>query len=267
MAVRLKSAKDVGSNGGRSARALYLYGLSQPVAGKNSVREKDVAIHANGIDGEKSVKAIEVAGLVAWVSEVDSKKFAADLPSMMDDMEWLSEASVRHQRVVSAIAERVKLLPARFGTVFLGSKSLEADIRSRKKQLEAAFKRIADADEWGIKVFVNTEGPPAMQKATSGKNYLQLKAKAIEAQAKPTADAEIGKLESALQKIARASASTGKVSDGLKNLQWQATFLVPRERRKQWDETLRKFAERWDDSRRIECTGPWPPYSFVGDDS
>ncbi len=262
MAVRLKSGKDVEQKSGRSNRALYLYGLSQP----EGMSGKDEEIRATGIDGEDSVKAMEVGGLLAWISEVDSKKFAVDLPSMMDDMEWLSEASVRHQRVVSAIAERVKLLPARFGTVFLGSKSLEADIRSRKKQLDAAFKRIADADEWGIKVFVNTEGPPAMQKATSGKNYLQLKAKAIEAQTRPVADAEIEKLESALQKIARASASTGKVSGGLKNLQWQATFLVPRERRKQWDETLKKFAERWDASRRIECTGPWPPYSFVGDE-
>jgi len=262
MAVRLKSGNDIEQKNGRSGRALYLYGLSQ----LEGVSGKDEEIRATGIDGEDSVKAMEVGGLLAWISEVDSKKFAVDLPNMMDDMEWLSEASVRHQRVVSDIAERVKLLPARFGTVFLGSKSLEADIGSRKKQLDAAFKRIADADEWGIKVFVNTEARAVMQKATSGKNYLQLKAKAIEAQANPVADAEISKLESALQKIARASASTGKVSGGLKNLQWQATFLVPRDRRKQWDETLKKFAERWDDSRRIECTGPWPPYSFVGDD-
>src|SRR5207253_11033189 len=55
-------------------------------------------------------------------------------------------------------------------------------------------------------------------------------------------------------------------SGGLKGLQWQATFLVPRSRRKQWDATLKKFAARWDQSRRIECTGPWPPYSFVGDE-
>src|SRR5438270_12416269 len=105
MAVRLKSGKDVGATVGRSDRALYLYGLSQPVAGKKDLWGKDSAIQATGIDGENSVRAVELGGLLAWVSEVDSKKFAAELPAMMDDMEWLSEASVRHQRVGNAIAE------------------------------------------------------------------------------------------------------------------------------------------------------------------
>jgi hypothetical protein len=26
---------------------------------------------------------------------------------------------------------------------------------------------------------------------------------------------------------------------------------------------LEKFANQWTRERRIECTGPWPPYSFV----
>jgi len=46
---------------------------------------------------------------------------------------------------------------------------------------------------------------------------------------------------------------------------WQATFLVPRGRRKQWDKILSEFVERWDGVRRIEVNGPWPPYSFVSD--
>jgi hypothetical protein len=46
---------------------------------------------------------------------------------------------------------------------------------------------------------------------------------------------------------------------------WQATFLVPRAKRRQWDQTLKNFVERWDGQRRIEVNGPWPPYSFVSD--
>jgi hypothetical protein len=26
---------------------------------------------------------------------------------------------------------------------------------------------------------------------------------------------------------------------------------------------LRKYAQQWGEERSIECTGPWPPYSFV----
>ena len=274
MGDRLKGSRRNGlSGGGRSqAQALYLYGLSQPGAAKRDIpgSRKGIApkngteVVITGIDGRNPVRALECAGLLAWTSEVE-KRFAAELADKMEDLEWLTEASVEHQRVVAAIAVQVELLPARLGTVFLGMQSLEADIRSRKKQLMGAFQRIADAEEWGIKVFVAAAAVPAARKATSGKDYLQIKARAIEAKAKPGADEEIERLEAALAKIARASTVAGKVSSGLKGLRWQATFLVPRNRREQWDMTLKRFAGRWNDSRRIECTGPWPPYSFVGD--
>ena len=68
----------------------------------------------------------------------------------------LSEAGVRHQRVVSAIAEVADILPARFGTVFLDASSLKADVRKRKKLLAADLRRIHGCDEWGVKVFAVT---------------------------------------------------------------------------------------------------------------
>ena len=58
----------------------------------------------------------------------------------------------------------------------------------------------------------------------------------------------------------------GKVSSGQRDLEWQASFLVPRAHRRQWDATLAEFATRWSGMRRIECTGPWPPYSFVAEE-
>ncbi len=248
---------------------LYLYGLSQvSSSGKSNKGPGKISgpqIAVAGIDGSSEVKAIECAALLAWVSEVDAQGFAADLNSKMENLEWLADASVRHQRAVAAISEITELLPARFGTVFLGVDSLAVDIRSRKKQLSAAFTRIADAEEWGVKVFATEETARPVIEASSGKDYLQKKARAIEARGNPVADEEIKELNSALAKIARASAKTGKVSGGLKGLQWQATFLVARNRRKQWEATLKRFSARWDESRRIECTGPWPPYSFVGD--
>ncbi len=57
--------------------------------------------------------------------------------------------------------------------------------------------------------------------------------------------------------------SGGKVSGGQRDLEWQASFLVRRADRKKWDDVLAKFARRWGYERRIETTGPWPPYSFV----
>jgi hypothetical protein len=40
---------------------------------------------------------------------------------------------------------------------------------------------------------------------------------------------------------------------------------VARSKRNQWDRVLQDFLNQWEGRRRIEVTGPWPPYSFVSD--
>jgi hypothetical protein len=238
--------------------ALYLYGVSPLVP----IKEKP-AISGPGIDGEHRVETIPCSGLLCWITRVNAHEFAAELNRKMEELEWLAESSVRHQRVVAAISAKTSLLPTRFGTVFLTENSLAADISARKTMLSAAFKRVADSDEWGVKVFVTAPPKSALVEAKSGRDYLQKKAKAIAASGKPSPDGEIEKFSAELEKIARDTALTGKVSSGQQGLQWQASFLLPRSRRKQWDAVLKKYAERWAGSRRIESSGPWPPYSFV----
>jgi hypothetical protein len=78
-------------------------------------------------------------------------------------------------------------------------------------------------------------------------------------------DADLSELAEALEKVATDSAPTGKVSGAQPGLLWQATFLVERSRRKKWEGVLQDFVQRWQGKRRIEVTGPWPPYSFVSD--
>jgi hypothetical protein len=55
----------------------------------------------------------------------------------------------------------------------------------------------------------------------------------------------------------------GKISAGQRGLQMQSSLLLKRGNRKKLEATLKKYSDQWADSGRIECTGPWPPYSFV----
>jgi hypothetical protein len=66
-----------------------------------------------------------------------------------------------------------------------------------------------------------------------------------------------------LKKIARDSAPTGRISATQPDLLWQGAFLVSRGRRKIWEQALKRFVQQWSGVRRIEVSGPWPPYSFV----
>lgn len=78
---------------------------------------------------------------------------------------------------------------------------------------------------------------------------------------------ELTELQSALGEVAEETAPAGRISSGQRGLLFQTSLLVKRANRQRLESVLKKFSREWAETRRIECTGPWPPYSFVSQDS
>lgn len=234
-------------------RLLYLYGISA----KNPKVKITSSIH-----GTAAVECLEDSGLTAWLSRVPETEFGGKLAANMENLEWLAGASVRHQRAVSQISEAITLLPARFGTVFKGEESLVQHMREQKEKLSATLARIEGTEEWGVKLFLNPSPPASRIEAASGRDYLRAKAM-VQVKKRTELDPDVVEFARELQAIATDSAPAGKVSSGQSNLEWQASFLVRKKDRPKWDNMLKRYATRWADRREIQCTGPWPPYSFV----
>lgn len=249
MAAQLKSEAE---------RVLYLYGISESLPA--------TAAGIIGVDLRSAVEAMECEGVVCWISRVSSDEFERDLNKNMENLDWLATASVAHQRALSAIAGHVEVLPARFGTVFRNSASLRKHVRAGLAAFQKDFKRLKGADEWGVKVFAVQ---PALVKksaraAVSGRDYLLAKASRLPRKgAGAEVDEELQKFADELDRVAEETAAAGKISSGQRGLTFQRSLLVKRENRQRMESILRKFSERWADSRKIECTGPWPPYSFL----
>ncbi len=241
----------------RSAgRVLYLYGITPEGEGRLAA--------IPGVDGSATVAAMPCAGLVCWISRVDQTEFAERLASNMEKLEWLAEVSVRHQHVVAAIAQSHDILPARFGTVFHSAASLTADVGKRKAALARNLKRISGCEEWGVKVFRLPAQPPAAAGAKSGRDSLRAKAAALRAEPARNSDPEVRRFIEAVDGLAVATApGSGAVSRGQRGLQWQASLLVKRSQRAQLQRLMARFSGEWNEERRIELSGPWPPYSFV----
>jgi hypothetical protein len=237
--------------------ALYLYAISQ------APKKAAEVIAAEGIDGEAPVEALPCEGYLCWISRVPKSEFADTLPDRMQDLEWLATAGLRHQRAVSEISARLTALPARFGTVFLSEASLAQHIKERNIALQQSFERVADADEWGIKVFA-TAKPKARvaTKAASGADYLKRKAELLQPRT-GNLDEMVTSFITALTRLAVAASPGGKASAGQPGLVWHGSFLIRRADRKKLEAALKKYAGSWKDERRIDCSGPWPPYSFV----
>ncbi|HZQ22248.1 MAG TPA: GvpL/GvpF family gas vesicle protein [Terriglobales bacterium] len=243
-----------------SASVLYLYGVS------NARPARPVA--CVGVDGTSPVETLNTGSLTSWISRVPRPEFADNLARNIENLDWLADASVRHQRVVAAIGEITDILPTRLGTVFLNENSLAADVERRKATLTADLKRIQGKDEYGVKVFAGkptkVEVPLA---ARSGKDYLQAKSALLRMRTPQNKkDADIERLAQALDEVAEDTAEGGRISSGRRDLLYNVSVLLKRDNRKQLESLISRFAREWGDTRQIECTGPWPPYSFVSRD-
>ncbi len=256
-----KRARGAAGNHNKSASgtSLYLYGIAP-------LRHKFEPVHLEGIDGAARVEPLLCAGFTCWISRVSRGGFAEKISSNMENLNWLATAGVRHQRVVSELVRRGPVLPARLGTIFHSEEPLAQDITARKRALLKSLQHVTDADEWGIKVFL--EQQPRWPGANSGPDYLRRKASALhdemQQRSRPRAlSLEVQKLAAALDQIVLETATAGKVSGGQPGLEWQASILLPRGRRQQFNSIMENFSRQWQFQRRIEFTGPWPPYSFV----
>jgi hypothetical protein len=237
---------------------LYLYGITKELPGEARISNR-------GIDGVAAVEPVSCAGLLCWVSRVNRSEYADRLAENMENLDWLAATSLRHQQVVSEIASRTTILPARFGTVFVTRASLAADVQRRRSTLLKSFKRLAEADEWGIKIFALAQ-PQSQISAASGKDYLRQKAAALKKPSTRVLEPEVKKFITELDQLAADTAPGGKVSSGQAGLEWHGSLLLRREKYQQFQRILDQYSQRWQGRHRIECTGPWPPYSFVKDE-
>ncbi len=262
MATRIKSAPRKPSRKSRPAspratpaRVLYLYGVGSKRVGLKQL--------VAGIDGEAAVESVVCAGLVCWVSRVDRHDYADALASNMENLDWLANASVRHQRAVSALAAVGDVVPTRFGSVFLTENSLASDVAARRTKLLAALKRIAGCEEWGIKVFAEPPAASVAAVAASGRDYLARKSAQLGQQrAKPQPPPQLAEFAKSLARLAR-EVVTMKVGPGQPNLVWQAAVLMRRADVARLHAAVESFA-RSVEHARVETSGPWPPYSFAG---
>jgi hypothetical protein len=258
------------------AKVIYLYGLTlAPGPSAESFRELEA------VDGAAGVEAFPCGDLVCWISRVPRTDFAEDLSKNMQDLDWLAAATVRHQRAISVIAETADILPARFGIEFLNEKSLRAHIDSRRAALQDDLKRIRGREEWGVKVFALPVAPPPLsrlankhsakkqlvnKKISSGREYLEAKSalsrRAAERRTAPD-DPEVLAFARSLQSISDDVADGGKFAGARRDLQFHKTLLLKRSDRPKLERLVRSYSKKWKDLRRIECTGPWPPFSFV----
>ena len=199
-----------------------------------------------GVDG-CALEAIGEDGLVAIVSEHQRR------PELTEDALWAFERGVELRMSDNAV------LPARFGSVFAERQPLEAVLRDRRAEFMEKFERVRGAVELGVRASWPAAEPDSTPSGPdAGSVYMRAR---LERGARARDIA--AQIDDAVGSIARAKSCQVLTRP---TVPVTASYLVDRERTDEFVTGVRALDATMQDTQLI-CTGPWPPYSFVGQES
>jgi hypothetical protein len=255
--------------------------------------------------GEAKVRTTNGSGLTALVSDVSLDEYGeAALRENLENLDWLDEVAREHHYVIDAAARLFPLLPVRLATVYSGDAALCAALAEHNAQLLDSLHRVGGRVEWGVKAYAAQEatarsepaakpdksapdvvgadtgkdsapgsgaGPDAGPGSGAGLAYLKRRRAQLSA-AKESKTAAVH--------VARAVHAdlTAKANDtrlhppqspqlsGIRQpMLLNAAYLLDAADGVSFTAAVAGQATAHPELR-IELTGPWPPYSFVGDD-
>jgi gas vesicle protein GvpL/GvpF len=255
--------------------------------------------------GEAKVRTTNGSGLTALVSDVSLAEFGeAALRENLENLDWLDEVAREHHYVIDAAARLFPLLPVRLATVYSGDAALRDALAEHNAQLLDSLHRVGGRVEWGVKAWAAPEAAagsepdarpeksePDLVGAETGKGSAP--GSGASTGAGPGSGAGLAYLKRRRAQLSAARESktaainiaqavhadlTAKANDtrlhppqspqlsGIRQpMLLNAAYLLDAADGVSFTAAVAGQATAHPELR-IELTGPWPPYSFVGDD-
>lgn len=271
---------------------IYAYAIAALPNGAESLARQlhDVA----GIDGA-SVDLVgdaargDALALAVLVSAVDAAAYVpAEVEARVGELKWLAPRAEAHDRVVTAAADEVPVIPLPIFSLFRDEGAVRAMLGDRRAELGRLFARLRGAREYTVRLYRDDarlgaalaelsarvgELERAVAGASPGQRYL-LQRKLDEerrAELKRVSREVAGATFDVLAPLARAAvreplpaAVAEDRAAATHPAILNASFLVD-------DERLEHFRQRLSDvialrepaGFRVEFTGPWPAYHFA----
>lgn len=223
------------------------------------------------------VRQVRDGALAALVEDVPATEWSADaLPTMLEDLGWLSEQARRHDAVLRDHLPR-PVVPCPLTTVFRDDEHVRAMLREQGDDLSAQLRRVDGCIELGVVVHVEGEDnqrrseQATTERPASGSDYIAARLRRRDrADARRSRAAEIADEVHACLGVAAIDSVRGEPrpraldDDSGRNV-LNASYLVALAEVDRFDGEVRALAERLaPDGVRVRRTGPWAPFHFVG---
>lgn len=235
-----------------------------------------------GIDGSR-IDFVPGAALSAVVSVLPAETYtAARIEAGLEDLQWVSERGLAHERVVAWFVDHAQILPAPLFTLYSSRAVLAATLADRAAELAGELERLAGRREWDLKVSYRRDEleqhagevseevralDAEIAAAAPGRRYL-LERKRAEVVRRELTDAAHRVADQLLAELR-------PLSDGIVPLEpprdaaelpvlVAAALLL---RREQEEPVRARVAERAQSlgplGFTVSVTGPWAPYRFL----
>ncbi|MFF3457424.1 GvpL/GvpF family gas vesicle protein [Streptomyces sp. NPDC002730] len=234
-----------------------------------------------GLSGEAPVRSLPFGTLTAVVQHVPAADFIDEAwQERLSDRDELERCARAHHEVVSAVSVGGPTIPLPLATLYLSDASARKALASEADRFHAVLKRIENHDEWGVKVYAPSTPtdiarpttPPAVSAPPApgaGLAYLDRKRGIQQRRERhqeetlriaDEVDAELRTLATAFRRLR----SHGQELAGNRRIQiLNATYLVAEHRVHELGRLAQSLRQRT--GAQIEVSGPWVPYSFVGE--
>jgi len=258
---------------------LYLYCLARPEC-LSLVRGSTIEPDLRGVDERYPVAALEQAGVVAVIGQVDTGEFC---DQNLQTLSWVGPRACRHEAVVERIMGASPVLPVKFGTIFRSRTSLKEFLGRHREGIVRVLDELRDKAEWSVKGYLVEEearrivaaADPAIQSRVAalspspGARYLQQKRldAIIDAALRTWLERATHDLHELLALHAMASTElrchASAVTGRPERMVFNCSFLLTPEALPDFRAVL---SERQHTHKgtglTLELRGPWPPYNF-----
>lgn len=263
-----------------SGTLIYLYGIAPADAA-------DPDPELKGLE-DAPVRLVRTSGVAAIVSDVPAEAYADDtLNARLEDLAWVGERGMAHERVLDAFVERGPVLPLSLFSLHRDEDRLRERLAESADRYMGILERLAGRREWGVKLWRREDAAdqvdrlsPAlaalnkeMEDAAPGRRYLlerkreTLRGEELRSASKRLAHRVYGLLSEAAEHSV-SSPLPATQAEGARVLLLSAAFLVPDDGFQDFHRQVSEVAhEAGAAGFDVEFTGPWPPYHFADIDA
>ncbi|MFJ8884103.1 GvpL/GvpF family gas vesicle protein [Streptomyces sp. NPDC102402] len=266
-----------GSSLGQGEGATYVFAICRSTRATSALDFTGMP----GMPGGGEVRLLPCDLLTAVVQSVPAADFTDDVWQLrLSDRQDLERYARAHHAVVSAAAAAGAVVPLPLATLYHDDDRARSCLAEEAGRFHAALKRVSHHAEWGVKVY----GLPASASETpvrlaapsraapapgAGAAYLQRKRGAQEQRERhheqtlhiaESVDGEFRRVAAAGRRLRTHDAA---LSGDPRLHVLNATYLVADERADEIALLVKTLEEST--GAQIELSGPWVPYSFVGE--